>query len=98
MARRSKRRRSPLRSRIESETVELVEIPANSKVDTVDPAILDHVNAFIADFQNAPKLEKINLLDPEEARYAVGMLKRTKDEIDRKLRTAKLLKGLLQQQ
>jgi len=98
MARRSKRRRSPLRSRIESETVELSEIPATSKVDSIDPAVLDHVNAFIEDFKNAPKLEKINLMDPEEARYAVGMLKRTKDEIDRKLRTAKMLKGLLEQQ
>ena len=98
MARRSKRRRSPLRSQIESENIDLVEIPANSKIDSVDPAILDHVNAFIQDFQNAPKLEKINLMDPQEARYAVGMLKRTKDEIDRKLRTAKLLKGLLEQQ
>ena len=98
MARRSKRRRSPLRSRIESELVDVEDIPNGSNVDSVDPALLDHVNAFIQDFQNAPKLEKINLLDPEEARYAVGMLKRTKDEIDRKLRTAKLLKGLLEQQ
>lgn len=98
MSRRAKRRKSPLRSRITSEAVEVEESSAFKHLDTVDPEILDHVNAFIQDFRNAPKLEKINLEDPKQAQYAVGMLQRTKEEIDRKLRTARLLKGLLEQQ
>ena len=68
----------------------------NPYAEELDPEMREHLEAFIKDCQQSGVLEDFDISDPEQAKKALVMLKNKQIEISGKIKTAEVLKRLLE--
>ena len=92
---------APLKEHIEKSqsgtglNIEVTKSPSINE-NMTEAEILEFTNAFLAELSQMPRLEKINLMDPEEAQKAVSMLNEKRRYLSQKMKVASMLRSMLE--
>jgi hypothetical protein len=92
MARKTRRTKDGLQSRIEREQSSGAK---PEKSDSVDPEIGGYIDAFLKGLPDAVVLEKFSLATPEEAKKALVAIDETMQRLNRQLANARALQQLV---
>ncbi len=92
-----KRLQKPLRSSITKE----LSAPSESQdrsLDSLDQDLLSYVSYFLCEISNIAKLKKLDFSSPESSLRASEYLSETKLNLEKHLRTARILQNLLEKE
>ncbi len=82
---------------VEREIVPTTEASPGGDHDGLDSDINLYLQSFLKDFMSNKPLPATNLLTQESAQRALEMISKTQEHLSRQLKTARALKGLLEQ-